>query len=90
LQDVVKPHPKWDGRVCGLQVTETYVDHIEARCLVSARDAGAAFDLRCDVREAMMAYLRDAMPEALPRWRNQIVGETRPEPAPALPPAAHR
>ena len=74
LEEVVKANPRWDGRVCGLQVTETYVDHIELRCLVSARDAALAFDLRCDVREAMMAFLAAEMPGALPRRRNEMVG----------------
>ena len=74
LEEVVKANPRWDGRVCGLQVTETYVDHIELRCLVSARDAALAFDLRCDVREAMLAFLTAEMPEALPRRRNEMVG----------------
>jgi len=57
-------------------VTDIQTDHIELRCLVSARDASLAFDLRCDVREAMLAFLRDEMPEALPRRRNEIVGKT--------------
>jgi len=74
LEEVVRANPRWDGRVCGLQVTETYVDHIELRCLVSARDAALAFDLRCDVREAMLAFLTAEMPEALPRRRNEMVG----------------
>jgi small-conductance mechanosensitive channel len=73
LEAVVKINPRWDGRVCGLQVTDIQTDHMELRCLVSARDASLVFDLRCDVREAMMAFLRDEMPGALPRRRNQIV-----------------
>jgi small-conductance mechanosensitive channel len=75
LEEVVKDDPKWDGRVCVLQVTETYVDHIEVRCLVSAADAGLAFDLRCNVREAMLRFLTDEMPEALARRRMEIVGQ---------------
>jgi hypothetical protein len=70
-----------------LQVTDTAVDHIEVRCLVSAGDAGLAFDLRCDVREAMMAFLRDEMPEALPRRRQEMIGTIRQQPLPAPPPA---
>jgi small-conductance mechanosensitive channel len=84
LEEVVRVDPKWDGRVCGLQVTETFVDHMQLRCLVSAQDAGLAFDLRCNVREAMMRFLADEMPEALPRRRTQLLdAEARPEPPPA-------
>ncbi|WP_420140816.1 mechanosensitive ion channel family protein, partial [Sphingomonas sp.] len=74
LEEVVKDDPKWDGRVCVLQVTETYVDHIEVRCLVSAAVSGLAFDLRCNVREAMLRFLAEEMPEALARRRMEIVG----------------
>ena len=73
FEAMVKASPRWDRRVCGLQVTDIQTDHMELRCLVSARDASLAFDLRCDVREAMMAFLRDQMPEALPRRRSEIV-----------------
>jgi small-conductance mechanosensitive channel len=86
LEQVVRENPRWDGRVCGLQVTEIYVDRMELRCLVSARDAGSAFDLRCDVREAMMRFLADEMPGALPRRRTQLLdGDATPLPLPARP-----
>jgi small-conductance mechanosensitive channel len=75
LEEVVKVNPRWDGRVCGLQVTEIHVDRMELRCLVSAADASLAFDLRCDVREAMMRFLVDEMPDALPRRRMELVGD---------------
>lgn len=78
LEEVVKLNPRWDRRVCGLQVTEIYVDRMELRCLVSAADASLAFDLRCDVREAMMRFLADEMPEALPRRRMEVVGDEAP------------
>ena len=89
LEEVVKANPRWDGRVCVLQVTDTHFDHMELRCLVSAGDAGLAFDLRCDVREAMMAFLTNEMPEALPRRRNEVIGAVKQAPLPAPPPATH-
>jgi small-conductance mechanosensitive channel len=76
LDEVVRAHPKWDGRVVGLQVTDIKHEVMELRALVSAGDAGKAFDLRCDVRELMMAYVASEMPEALPRRRNQLYGQT--------------
>jgi hypothetical protein len=42
---------------------------MEVRCLVSARNAGEAFDLRCHVREEMIRFLRENHPEALPTDR---------------------
>ena len=72
LGEIVAADPLWDGRVCGLQVTDSFPSWIELRCLVSASDAGRAFDLRCNVREAMTAYIAREMPEALPRTREAI------------------
>lgn len=72
LESVVKDNPNWDGRVVGLQVTDVCVDHMELRALVSASNAGKAFDLRCNVREAMMAFIASEMPDALPRRRADV------------------
>ena len=36
-----------------LQVTEHKADALELRGLLSARNAGIAFDLRCEVRETV-------------------------------------
>lgn len=69
LSEIVAANPKWDGRVVGLQVTEMRAEAVELRALVSAADAGRTFDLRADVREAMLAFIRAEMPEALPRGR---------------------
>ena len=61
--------PKWDGKTIALQVTDLTERTMQVRCLVSARDAGSVFDLRCEVREKMIAFLRRRYPEALPRDR---------------------
>jgi small-conductance mechanosensitive channel len=84
LDEVVRTNRNWDGRVVGLQVTDLHADHMELRALVSAADASKAFDLRCDVREALMAFIAHDMPEALPRFRRQISATERDlPPAPA-------
>jgi len=68
-EETIKSHPLWDERVQVVQVTDTAPDYIEVRLLMSAKDAGSAFDLRCQIREAMMAFIRDEMPEAIARRR---------------------
>jgi small-conductance mechanosensitive channel len=68
LMEMLKDTPLWDGRVAALQVTDAKVHGMEIRCLMSAGDAGKLFDLRCIVREAMIAYLRESYPTALPAW----------------------
>jgi small-conductance mechanosensitive channel len=70
--ETVKANNRWDGRVAILQVTDHRADALELRGLLSARNAGIAFDLRCEVREAMMSFLRVDMPEALVRSRQRL------------------
>jgi small-conductance mechanosensitive channel len=72
--EVVAANPRWDRRFWNLQVTDMKEETIELRVLVTARDASLAFDLRCDVREALIAFIADEMPEALPRRRQLPVG----------------
>ena len=67
LAELLKASPLWDGRVAALQVTDAREKTMEIRCLMSAGDPGRLFDLRCVVREAMIAYLRETFPGALSR-----------------------
>ena len=69
LAEVVKANPRWDGRFFNLQVTDMKADAVELRALMTAKNASVAFDLRCDVREAMLAFITAEMPEAMPRGR---------------------
>jgi small-conductance mechanosensitive channel len=61
--------PEWDRRVAVLQVTEAGERAMQVRALVSAADAGRAWDLRCRVREALVAYVQREYPAYLPRVR---------------------
>ncbi|MBV8642571.1 MAG: mechanosensitive ion channel [Candidatus Eremiobacteraeota bacterium] len=63
--------PLWDGLVQNVQVTDATERAVQIRALVSARNSGDLFDLRCYVREAIVAYLRDQQPQALPRTRRE-------------------
>ncbi|GAB3221831.1 hypothetical protein GCM10027535_21080 [Mycolicibacterium hippocampi] len=69
LDRLLHANPLWDGRVGVLQATDAVEGYVRVRMLVSAPNAGALFDLRCDVREGMVAWLQDANPGALPRRR---------------------
>lgn len=72
-EEVIRANSRWDGRFWNLQVTDSKEETIEVRVLVTARDASQAFDLRCDVREALLTFLAAEMPEALPRRRQMPV-----------------
>jgi len=75
LQELVTASPRWDKRVSGVQVTNADQETIEIRLLMSAKNAATAWDLRCEVREKMIAFLRDNHPGALPRRRIEAPGE---------------
>ena len=66
---IAKASKLWDGQVVNLAVTDIREHVIEVRCLASGRNASQTFDLRCEIREKMLAFLRDEHPEALPRQR---------------------
>src|SRR2546423_4417230 len=78
LKRLVETNPKWDKRVCGLQVTDTKEHVIEVRALVSGSDPGKLGDLRAEVREGLINFLVRNFPESLPRSRNMSVDDESP------------
>ncbi|WP_326553395.1 mechanosensitive ion channel family protein [Micromonospora sp. NBC_01813] len=64
--------PLWDGRVCGLQVTEATGGTIRTRALVSSANSSALWDLRCLVREQLVAWVQTQHPQARPRVRAEV------------------
>ena len=59
----------WDGRVGVLQVTDAVGSVVRLRVLVSGVDGPTVWDLRCEIREALVTYLQREHPEALPMVR---------------------
>lgn len=72
-EEIVKGSPLWDGDVFALQVTDFKEFTMEVRVLMSARNSGDAFDLRCLVREQLVAYVQAEYPDGLPRYRADVV-----------------
>lgn len=58
-------HPEWDRRSGALQVTASKVDMIELTLVMSAADPGALGALRLAMREEMLEWMRESMPEAV-------------------------
>lgn len=71
-EEIVKSSPLWDKRVFAVQITDAKEATIEVRVLISAADSGKAFDLRCNVRESLIDFLRRDHPETLPRFRAEV------------------
>jgi small-conductance mechanosensitive channel len=72
LKKICEAAPEWDRRVCLLQVTDTSERAMQLRALVSAGDSARAWDLRCRVREGLIAFLQREHAEALPRVRAEL------------------
>ena len=77
LTRILEASPLWDRKVNVLQVTDAKERTIEVRVLASASDAGKAFDLRCEVREKLVAFLQKSHPASLPRLRAVFEREAR-------------
>lgn len=95
LSRILAASSLWDGKVNVLQVTDAKERALEIRALVSASNAGLAWDLRCEVREHLVAFLQRRYPESLPHLRvttgehrpaaAAAAGRARPSPADAVP-----
>jgi small-conductance mechanosensitive channel len=72
LDEIVHATPLWSGKVVVLQVTHALETTLTLRALVSARNSGEAWDLRCFVREQMITFLQKEYPYALPRRRVEL------------------
>ncbi len=83
LNRIVKTDPLWDGEVLGLQVTNLSERTMELRCLMSSENSSKSFDLRCNVREHMTAYIQQHYPEAFPTTRFTARSTDSPNPTAA-------
>jgi hypothetical protein len=84
LRRILERTDLWDGRVSVLQVIDAVNGFIRLRALVSSADAPTGWDLRCHVRERLVAWLQNVQPAALPRVR------VDPRPARPVPADQHR
>ncbi|HEY8360852.1 MAG TPA: mechanosensitive ion channel domain-containing protein [Ramlibacter sp.] len=73
---ITEAAPEWDRRVFGVQVTDASERTMQLRILVSAANAGAAFDLRCKLREGVLAFLAREHPQCLPKVRSEEAGRS--------------
>lgn len=80
----IKAHRLWDRRAQILQVTDCRDQTLEVRLLMSARDGPTLFDLRCEIREGMMDWIRREQPEALARRRQLQVAPMELAAAPSM------
>lgn len=75
LDSVLAATPLWDGRTGKLEVTDAVNSLVRIRIAVSAKDSDDLWDLRCLVRESMMAHVQTSQDGSLPRQRWEMVNE---------------
>jgi hypothetical protein len=75
LKDIIETHPLWDQRFWNLQVTDASERTMQVRVLATTADSSKGWDLRCDIREKIIAYVQKYHPQSLPQFRAQISGE---------------
>jgi len=89
LRRLLENHPLWDGDCAVLQVTNSKPEAMELRCLMSSRDAAKGWDLKCDIREGLIDFIRSHHPESLPRLRAEITRDGSLPDASKLPEMSH-
>ena len=72
LHRILETSEMWDGKVWGLQVTNTTEQAMEMRALMSSPDSSKDWNLRCHVREKLLQFLQERYPDSLPRTRAEI------------------
>lgn len=85
LRSILESTPLWDRRASALQVTDCDGQALTLRATMSAADSAQAWDLRCLVRERLMAFLSRDGAGSLPRRRVQLEPIEAPRTSPVPP-----
>ena len=74
LDELLKSNSLWDGNTKVLQVIGATDKALELRALMSSRNAGDSWDLRCFIREELLKFVKEKFPDSLPTSRSTITG----------------
>jgi len=77
LERILKKSEHWDGKVWRLHVTDTTEKALQLRAIMSAPDAGTAWELRCEVREKLVEFMQKNYPAYLPKFRISMEPEDK-------------
>ncbi|MFT3905964.1 MAG: hypothetical protein QM718_06650 [Steroidobacteraceae bacterium] len=72
LTRILEASANWDRKVNVLQVTGAKEHTLELRALASSSDASKSWDLRCEMREKLVAFIAKNHPDSLPRLRANV------------------
>ena len=71
FQRILSETNLWDEKISNLKMTEANPTNVKLRALMSAKDAATAWDLKCYVREKLIAFLQENYPHSLPKVRSE-------------------
>lgn len=72
LDTILAATELWDGKAAGLIVLDATDKTIVLRAMVSTKNSSDAWDLRCLVREKLVAFLQREFPDCLPKLRAEV------------------
>ncbi|HVU32887.1 MAG TPA: mechanosensitive ion channel domain-containing protein [Opitutaceae bacterium] len=71
MQQEIAKSKFWDRKVFGVQVVDSDDRCMQIRVLASTPDSGMAWNLRCELREKAIDFIRRNYPECLPKARQE-------------------
>jgi len=78
LERIIEASPLWDRRFWNLQVTDATEKTMQLRVLATSADSSKSWDLRCEIREKLIAFIQEHHPRSLPMVRAQLLAEEVP------------
>jgi small-conductance mechanosensitive channel len=78
-QRIIEESPLWDRREWVLQVVDSEPTTMVVRVLASAADAPSSWDLRTEIREKLIEFVRDNYPDSLPHLRATLKSPDTPD-----------
>lgn len=69
---IVEASPLWDRTEWVVQVIDLTATSMVVQVLASAADGPSAWNLRCELREKLIGFVRDQHPQWLPRTRAEV------------------
>lgn len=75
LNKILADSPLWDGNVSTIQVSDLQDRVMQLRVLGSADSPAKAWDLRCEIREKLIAFISEFYPQCLPMTRSKTFKE---------------
>jgi len=72
LKEIIESDPLWNKRFWNIQVTDASEHTMQIGVLAPSADSSKSWNLRCNIREKLIAYLKQEHPQCLPKLRAEL------------------